>query len=231
MYVGTERKDEKRRKEETLLFRYLVRNYIKKCQEKVLEKRAKSSPKIIRCKCPAPPHENELAASGEGSGVSSPSSSSSSTSMPRATTLPVIDEGLDDETAEQDVSSLNNPKPSLPLAVLFIDGEGPHVKFLLENSEVFTEEDNILVIKLPAACSKTQQPNDVMKSYQVLHQYFRSRKYKRLNFDDIAQPPYVRHVIAHMQNAGMDGSSVDTYAKFFSRVQIILSSAYTMSTV
>ncbi len=233
MYVGTERKDEKRTMEETLLFGQLVKKYIKKCQEKVLESRATSSPKIIRCKRAAPPDENVLAAGGEGSGAtsstSSTSSSSPSSSMPRAAALPVIDESLDAKTA--DVPSLNNPKPPLPLVVLFIDGEGPHVKFLLEYPEIFSEEDNILVIKLPAACSKTQQPNDVMKSYQVLHQYFRSRKYKKLDLDNIVLAPYVQHVIAHMQGAGMDGSSVDTYTKFFSRIKMILSSAFTMSTI
>jgi hypothetical protein len=73
----------------------------------------------------------------------------------------------------------------LPLATLIIDGESSQVKYIMETSDAFNDKDNILVMKLPAADTKALQPNDVMKGFQILHEFLRSAKSMEMNLDNV----------------------------------------------
>ncbi len=97
----------------------------------------------------------------------------------------------------------------------------------MELTDSFNESDNIVVLKLPAACSKIQQPNDVMKGFQILHAYLSSAKFKALDIMIWKPEKNIVDVIDHMKNNGMDASSLESFQKFFNVIESVVSSAYT----
>lgn len=120
--------------------------------------------------------------------------------------------------------------PTKKSAVLYLDGEYNQVKVVMEGGAgQFAKEASIILFKLPASCSKTIQPNDVMKSYMILHKFFRSEQFRTFNLATAARPPYMPDV---MQILGpIPKSSRDTFERYFLSLPYSFDTAFSTSTV
>ncbi|KAJ1437692.1 hypothetical protein B484DRAFT_416460, partial [Ochromonadaceae sp. CCMP2298] len=81
-------------------------------------------------------------------------------------------------------------------AMLLLDGEYNQIKMSMEEGGFGAQcrQDDVLLMKLAASCSKTQQPNDVMKAFAILHAFFCSEKFRHLNVTNMRRPAYMDQI-------------------------------------
>ena len=90
----------------------------------------------------------------------------------------------------------------------------------------YSEEDCIILIKWAAACSKTTQPADVMKSFLIIRQFLAGRKFQYSCADDsVPRPAWMGTVERILQP--MPAASRRVFLKFFHHLPNIAGSAYT----
>ena len=85
------------------------------------------------------------------------------------------------------------------------------------------------IMKLAAACSKTQQPNDKMRSFMILHQFYRSSKYLNMDMSHAVRPSYMDAVDIILEN--ITPSSKRTFTRYLTTLPLILSTTYTESII
>jgi hypothetical protein len=81
-------------------------------------------------------------------------------------------------------------------AMLLLDGEYNQIKMSMEEGGFGAQcrQDDVLLMKLAASCSKTQQPNDVMKAFAILHAFFCSEKFRHLKVTNMRRPAYMDQI-------------------------------------
>lgn len=128
-------------------------------------------------------------------------------------------------------NEFNNWLPEEPgdlCTLLFLDGEIPQVKYLASENSIVNQISNFVVIKLSAACSSRQQPNDCMRSFAIIRRMLNSASY---NFDikscKCKEPLIVgfQNKVSRLLNS-MTKESKKTYRKFFNSITSILNVAY-----
>ncbi len=127
------------------------------------------------------------------------------------------------------VGNVNNREDGL-FTLLTLDGEFNQVNGFLAAPKPYFD-NNISVLKLSAACSKRQQPNDCMKSFNIVKKHFRSRKSKITDETTMLYPDYVVLVKRHLAIAGIDRNSIETFIRFVGQLESVLSTAYTIHNV
>lgn len=221
MFIGSDVSPQQKCREEEILFNDIIRTRIQARQQEVIIKRQGTGSKRRKV--------GSLAASSSDTAVLNENSRSSlpSNSIEEAvSSAQDLGAPMSSDSAAKAASDVE-----MPFSVLFIDGESTQVNFLMELTDSFNESDNIVVLKLPAACSKTQQPNDVMKGFQIIHGYLSSSKYKVLDPTQLQPEEDIVDVIDHMKANGMDASSLESFEKFFRVIESVVSSAYTKSNI
>lgn len=113
--------------------------------------------------------------------------------------------------------------------ILLLDGETNNLASLMREfvDLGYNADDMIELIKLSAACSKTIQPNDKMKGFMILHQFYLSQKFKRMSLDDCQPPAFYSKVMKII--AGVPASSRRVFEKYFTTLELIVSTAFTVS--
>lgn len=149
-------------------------------------------------------------------------------SLPRAYQS-VNDSAAGAATAATGSETLSNIDDRM-FTLLTLDGELPQVNAYLDAPEVYFE-NGISVFKFSAACSKKQQPNDCMKSFQIVKKYYRSRKSKIVNEKNVQYADYVVLVKNHLEKAGIDKNSVETFVRFVGQLPTVLSSAFSIHNI
>jgi hypothetical protein len=118
-------------------------------------------------------------------------------------------------------------KNTLKRVILFLDGEYNQTYVLMNDVKI----DNLIksygyeLMKLAAACSKTQQPNDKMRSFMILHQLYRSTKYLNMVMSHVVRPSSMDPVDIIL------GNVTTSSKRTFSTLSLILSTAYTESII
>jgi hypothetical protein len=155
----------------------------------------------------------------------SPSSSSSSGSSGSATS------GTPAASATPSTPSPAPPAAAdLRPAVLFLDGEYSQIHIAMDGIGKAARCNNIWLFKFASSCSKTQQPNDVMKSFMVLHQFFRSYKFQGpLDPTQMVLP--VGWTKIQQALKPIAASSRATFENYFRRLPYALDTAFSTSTV
>jgi hypothetical protein len=107
--------------------------------------------------------------------------------------------------------------------VLTLDGDYPQIETILNN---FVEaHTSIAFWKFAGACSLSMQPNDLIKSFMLLH-----RAVKKLNYaPDAVLPSYVVPVVNLFRKVNMDLPSVKAFIIFFSNIFELESKAFSGS--
>ncbi len=136
------------------------------------------------------------------------------------------------EAINMDTSNRNTATEApLPFALLTFDGEVRQVKCIME-SPVFTDgKSNIHGAKSSAACSISQQANDVMKGFSTIRKYVKSVEAKILSMCEVQQEHYVRAFRQRLVKSGMDIQSVNTFTHFMSLLHRVLSKAYSVPAI
>jgi hypothetical protein len=111
-------------------------------------------------------------------GVSASSLSSSSSSSRGSTSDPKI--GFRTGVPKL----LDNHNQVRKLNLLILDGEYNNLESLMAQAANFCDEELIEILKTAAACSKTQSPPDVMKTFMVLHQFYYGHAFENVNITD-----------------------------------------------
>jgi hypothetical protein len=115
-----------------------------------------------------------------------------------------------------------------PKTLFMLDGEHAQLMFLLRRNYKIDAFD-ISILKLAAACSATQQPCDIMRSFHILHQFFTNNTYSRTDFSKVSRPSYMADVMALLAN--IPSSSRKVFEEFFAVAESAISKAYTSSCV
>ena len=107
----------------------------------------------------------------------------------------------------------------LKLIILYLDGEFNNLNTLVVMAADYTSEQLIEIIKLAAACSKTQQPADVMKTFLLLHQFYYGEQF--LNFDinskDFNLPEFM-HLVEEIIKP-CDAADKEIFRKYFATLE------------
>ncbi|KAJ1415006.1 hypothetical protein B484DRAFT_401586 [Ochromonadaceae sp. CCMP2298] len=116
-------------------------------------------------------------------------------------------------------------------AVLLMDGEYNQVKISMQEGGVGQQckLDDVTLMKLAAACSSTQQPNDVMKAFAILKAFFRNSKFRNCNPDDMPNPPYWRQL--QKISKPVPAASKRTFESYFLVLPLIANHAFNMSCI
>ena len=85
--------------------------------------------------------------------------------------------------------------------IVLFDGELNNLDTLLSHTEEELEVLKIILIKLAAACSKTTQPNDLMKMFMNFHKWYSGEEFQNLNTQTYAYKPDYTDFIAAKLNA------------------------------
>jgi hypothetical protein len=116
-----------------------------------------------------------------------------------------------------------------PRAILTFDGANETIEAIMKSR--IAEEcliANITLLKWAAACSMTQQPNDVSKCHAILHKLFKTYPYSKVpkHF-----PTEMMPAITIMKKLKMTAASRLVFQIFFCHLQDILSQAFTRAVV
>lgn len=145
---------------------------------------------------------------------------------------------------EEDDDVGGEPAPAQPAAApAGGDAEDIIRKILLMLHGEFNKVDDILnngiglraklstadIMKLAAACSKTQQANDVMKAFLILHAYFRSNQFYTYDLTKGATPVYMKDIMTMM--APIPKASRDVFQRYFHALEHIVNSAYSTTNI
>jgi hypothetical protein len=116
-------------------------------------------------------------------------------------------------------------------AVLLLDGEFNQMKASMTPGGIGhqAKEADIGLWKLAAACSSTQQPNDVMKAFAILKAFFRNSKSRNMDPAKMPRPPYWRQLQKILEN--VPAASRRTFEKYFLCLPIIADTAFSVSCV
>lgn len=193
-----------------------------------------SSPTATPAPAPSRPSKKrkkraDTAASTRTAAASSPSFTSTSapdagasSSTPAAAPSPT--------TASSDDVTPEERREVIRKALLMLDGEYYQVKSILDHGlGEMSNGARILLMKLAAACSKTQQASDVMKSFLILHAYFDSEQFHSLDLKQMLLPqymPYVENLLKDVPSA-----SRETFLRYFAVLPTVLATAYKPNTV
>eukprot|EP01034_Spumella_vulgaris_P014363 gene14363-18334_t len=121
-----------------------------------------------------------------------------------------------------------DPSALEPMLLTF-DGDHPQLEAVFNKLIGVADEQNIAYQKFPGGGSLMFQPNDLMRSFAILHQYVKSPEYKKQRR---FEPPFWSSgVRALLSSIGTSKASVDTYMVFFDQSPTIISKAFTHSTV
>ncbi len=119
----------------------------------------------------------------------------------------------------------------MPFAILTFDGESPQIKSILSSPQFLDPAANLHALKLSAACSMAQQANDLMRCFNLLRRYYKSKESRILRLSQIQKQHYVGIFEKHLRAAGMDNKSIYTYTHFVALLHYIVSKAYTVGAV
>jgi hypothetical protein len=116
-------------------------------------------------------------------------------------------------------------------ALLLLDGEYNQVKMSMEANGFGTrcDEFDVLLMKLAASCSKTQQPNDVMKTFAILHLFFCSNNFRHLDVKKYRRPRYMEQVDKILSS--IPGASRNLFSKYFTILDLIAGDAFKPSVI
>ena len=164
---------------------------------------------------------------------STPTSPISVTSENSASSPPLNSAALQQSSSSSsdECSTANSislpPLSPIKTAVLFLDGEYNQIKD--GGAGQYARENNMILFKFAASCSKTQQPNDVMKSFMILHKFFRSQQFKNFDVTTALRPAYLvdlQKILAPVPKA-----SRDTFVRYFLSLPFVFDNAFFKSTI
>jgi hypothetical protein len=96
-------------------------------------------------------------------------------------------------------------------AVLLMDGEYNQVKATLAEEGIGQQcqQEDIGLWKIAAACSSTQQPNDVMMAFAILKSFFKNHNFRNADPSKGKKPPYWNQLQGLMES--IDPASKRTF--------------------
>ena len=127
-----------------------------------------------------------------------------------------------EESAEEELDDI-------PWMLLTFDGDFPQINALLSTLIEKYAHLRIWFWKFPGGCSLTTQPNDLMRSFMIIHGYINGANYQETQ--TYADPSHLNFVASLLDSIEMDKASVDTYKNFFRQIGVIESNAFRRSVI
>jgi hypothetical protein len=113
--------------------------------------------------------------------------------------------------------------------LLTLDGDHPQIEAIFNAVLSTARTESIELLKFPGGSSLQFQPNDLMKSHVIIHQYVKSVQYRELErFQDPYWMPCLEAILAPHK---IDKASVDCFTAFFRQLPTIISKSFTHSTI
>jgi hypothetical protein len=131
-----------------------------------------------------------------------------------------------------------NKKPVVPpqqsgRVVLTLDGDVPQVNMLTEEEWLqFLRGAKVELMKFAAACSGSQQMNDVSTGFKVLKTLMRNLKEEYASYGDFAPPVYMAELEAWLDGVTkLTASKKGLVLKFFKHAPVMLSTSFTPAAI
>jgi hypothetical protein len=117
--------------------------------------------------------------------------------------------------------------------VLFLDGEYGAVNAIFSSiiDDCIKRNVQIEFVKLAAACSFMQQPNDLMTSFRTLKNLITRHEYRRKIVDKQLLPASLSEMEDIFKRNSMQNASIKTFIHFFAKLRELLSAAYSVQSV
>ena len=132
-------------------------------------------------------------------------------------------------------TELSSIAPAGPVAtktaLVMLDGEYNQIHAIIGEAALadLARANQLVIVKLSASCSKTQQPNDVMCSFLLLHKYYRSSQFREMDITTAVRPPHMQHAMELIKE--IPKASRDTFEKYFLSLNLINGTAFTPSNI
>jgi hypothetical protein len=140
--------------------------------------------------------------------------------------------GKNKKPAEKSKKSAGPPKQS-GRVVLTLDGDVPQINMLTEAEWLqFLRGAKVELMKFAAACSGSQQMNDVSTGFKVLKILMRNLKEEYALYGDFAPPAYMADLEAWLNDVTkLSASKKAIVLKFFKHAPVMLSTSFTPAAI
>jgi hypothetical protein len=112
--------------------------------------------------------------------------------------------------------------------LLTFDGDHPQIEAVFNKVLARADPNHIELLKFPGGSSLQFQPNDLMRSHAIIHQYVKSTHYANAVFRDPVWMPQFEVLLAHHK---IDKASVDCFVGFFQQIPVVISKAFSHTTI
>jgi hypothetical protein len=114
-----------------------------------------------------------------------------------------------------------------------VDGDVPQINTLLSQPWIaFLKKNKVEIVKFAAACSASQQPDDLMKAFCILHKSAKELDVKYSNLRKVSPPLYLPNLKAFLKaQTTLDTTKISLVTEFFTHVSTILSLSFSSKVI
>ncbi len=106
-----------------------------------------------------------------------------------------------------------------------------HLPRLVNWSDFLDLSTNIHALKLPAGCSMSLQPNDVMKSFSTLKKKVKESAVRNTKINELPLKAHMVAFKAHLEEYRLDEKSITTYTHFLYLLDFYVPDCYRESVI